>query len=203
MGLRRCEALASFASACRKHAPAALRCHSRFESVVAFATAVVRLKCAFHELLCCSSRHQKMRPAQKQLLIIDPHGCQSQHIYDSMRLCSRDRVPGGKKEPAQTGWDRLQSMQACEWLLPSDRLLKAGGQAVYESVATELLFFRSKPCSIWCSSFFELSEKRLFTPVDKVVYSTFARLWMPFGARLRGPRRAHVTFFTCPLTVCE
>jgi hypothetical protein len=57
--LRLCEPLASLAPARRKHAPAALRGHSRFESVIAFATAIVRLKCALHETPLLPARHQK------------------------------------------------------------------------------------------------------------------------------------------------
>ena len=148
--LRGCKPLASFASPRRKHASAALRRHSRFESVVAFAPAVVRLKCAFHELLCCSSRHQKMRPAQKQLLIIDPHGSRSQQLYDFMRLCSRCGVQRDEKPSMRTLPDRLHSKQAYAWLITCRRLVKAGGQAVYESVTIEVRFFSSKPSGIWC-----------------------------------------------------
>ena len=79
--------LAPFAPSRRKHAPPALRGHPRLEPVVAFAPAIMRLICTLHECLSILKRHQKMRPAQKQLLIIDPPRCARQQLYDFIGLC--------------------------------------------------------------------------------------------------------------------
>jgi len=142
--------------------------------MIALAPAVVRLIGTFHEtLLLLIAMHDRMKnaPGAKATChYARKIGARQQlHYFIGLcRLCAARQVaPAGQKP----GSSRLLSEQASLRFESRRRTGADGGQAVHERVSMKSPYCGAKPCVIRCWRLFHESEKHLFTPVDKTVYS--------------------------------
>ena len=168
--------------------------------MIAFPAAFVRLVGPFHEalisLIARRQLQQKMQPALRQLLIITAVRVRVNTKTISCGFVGLLRAYAAFLSPAQALVNRSKANEQARGPTPLIPVF-AGGQAVHERGIAVLAKKRANPCTAWAKRLFHPREKRLFTPVDKVVYSTAARHEALFCKGTEAIFTSHVPFFTC------